>query len=73
MVREIKNPRQDKDGEVRCQDNNEWLETSSQCSLEAKREGPFGAVSTIKHLEYNLISLCANWIYNIYMYKAIKR
>lgn len=69
----MKDPRQDKDGEVRWKDRNEWLETSSQCSLEAKREKTFGAVSTIKHLKYNLISLCANWIYNVYMYKAIKR
>lgn len=37
MVREMKDPGQDKDAEVRYKDNNEWLETSSQWSLEAKR------------------------------------
>lgn len=30
MVREMKDPRPDKDAEVRCKDNNEWLETRSQ-------------------------------------------
>lgn len=72
----MKDARQDKDDEVRYKANNEWLETSSQWSLKAKRakgERPFGAVSTIKHLKYNLISLCSNWIYNVSIHKDIKR